>query len=471
MKGAFLTAVALAALAACGGGDGEARWNLVVVSLDTTRADRLGCYGNPRDVTPEIDAFAAEAARFADCRAASTLTGPSHRSLFTSHHVTRHGILKNGHPSRSPYTLAGLLRAAGWRTAGFVGGGPMTGKFGLSQGFDRWVESSAITEAHEGHLERSLGPGLEWIDAQDGKPFFLFLHGFDPHCPYTPPAEVRGLWSGAYAGTLDPSGRCGQEGFGELQASGAVGTEEIGFLRDLYDEELHSADAAFGRLLAGLRERGLLERTVVVFVSDHGESLGEHAWIGHGRSSELELRVPLIVRFPGGAWSGVRKDPVMGVDLAPTLLAALGVAAPPGMQGRDLMPSVRGETELPADRIRFSRTGNHFAFLFDGRWKLVYLQERERRMYRELYDLHEDPGETRNLFLEGGEEGRGRTSELLDRARAWLASQAAEDSAFAATILAVKIDEADRAGLAVLGYADDEIAGGQESGQEQDGDR
>ncbi len=463
MAPAFLLAPVL--LLACGRGPEEAaagaasapagpRWNVVLISLDTTRADRLGFAGSERPTSPHLDALAAEARVFSDCLATSSLTDPSHRSLFTSHHVRRHGILRNGWPSRDPYTMAGLLRAAGWRTAGFVAGGPLDRKFGFAEGFDTWEQAvEGVRNAHLGRIGIAVDGARRWLETAGREPFFLFVHGFDPHCPYTPPPETRGTWSDWYQGPLDPAGRCGQDGFGEWLDQGGLGPEEQRYLQDLYDEEILAADTAIGALLDDLRERGLLERSVVVFLSDHGESLGEHNWVGHARMWHEELWVPLLIRFPGGRWAGRDDSPVQLVDVLPTLFSFLGVPAPPGVQGLDLMPWIRGEAAAPpGERLRLSRAGNHVAVQLGRRWKVAFRWDGPHMAFRHLYDLETDPGETVDLFPTA--EGRRRTREILERFQSWTEAQAAGDERWRTRRLKEELSAEDRAGLEALGYVE-----------------
>jgi len=454
-----------------GAGDGASplvlgRVNLVLISLDPCRADRLGCYGGTRDLTPNLDALAAESVLFADCLAASTLTAPSHRSIFTGQSVRRHGITANGRAALSPYNLAELLQEAGWKTAGFVGGPPISKYDGFGQGFDVYEQATLSRHASTVGLVRfSVTGALSWLQEQAEEPFFLFVHGFDPHCPYQPPAEQRGRYDAWYQGDFDPGTGCGMRDFGKALRSGEIGPEEKRLVADLYDEEVAAADQEIGRLLEELRRRGLLDRSIVVFLSDHGESLGEHDWIGHAHTWEEQLRVPLLIRLPHGEHAGVLQEPVQHVDLAPTLLGLLGLESPEGVEGVDLRPLLLGQPVAGlADRMRVSRSSRQVSVRFGERWKLAFRWAGKEVEDLRLYDLLEDPGEERDLVA--SPEGRARAEELLERYRRYVQEQEGLDRRMRARMVSLQMspEEARRQyeQLQALGYVggDEEEEGG-----------
>lgn len=432
------------------------RPNLILVSVDTLRADRLSALGeSARPTTPVLDGVAAESALFADCRAASTVTGPSHLSLFTGQLPTRHGLRENGGRVAPRATLASLLRDAGYATAGFTGGGYLRESYGLAHGFDTYRARGGPLARFKRTVATSLPFALEWLDGAPREPFFLFVHGYDPHCPYEAPAEhLRRLarldGSPGEPAAFDPTGRCGEKDYVPLLEQGRLGERELAYLALLYDALVRSADEALAPLVARLRRDGLLDRSLFVFVSDHGESLGEHGWIGHGRLWAEQARVPLFVRFPEGRHAGRVDAPVSLVDVLPTLLDALGLphgAGAAGLQGASLMPLLRGEPFEPA-RPRVVVFGDGEAVDFGGRWRAHLSPEGTSR----LFDLAADPREERDLAATP--EGAARLAELLGRYRAWRAAEAPADERFRIVAGAAEATEEERLELNALGYVE-----------------
>jgi len=452
------TALALLPIVVACQGDAperDGRPNLVLVSLDTCRADRLSCYGAERQ-TPNIDRLAAESVQFDDCLAQSCVTAPSHMSLFTGHYVHRHGLKKNGLVSEPPYTLASLLRDAGWRTAAFTGHGSLQAKYGHGFGFETfesWVGEER--PPYQRNLDESLPPALEWLDEHEDEPFFLLVHGYDPHCPYWPPPKWRKEYADWYDGKLRPQGLCGPPMFLGLIERGIVGAREVRYVNDLYDAEIASADERVGELLDELEHRGLLDESIVVFLSDHGESLGTRDRIGHGAMLEEILHVPLLIRFPGGQWAGRRDDPVELVDVMPTLLSALGVPLPEGIHGRDLLPSIRGGADADGARLRVAQANDNYAVRFDRDWKITFGFDEDGTLMRQaLYNVAEDPLETRDLF--GTPAGRARFDRMLDRFLSWRELGLAEDRALYGGGARTDYLDSDQRMLDALGYTGDD---------------
>lgn len=435
----------------CSGEAKPDRLDLIVISLDTCRADRLGCYGAPR-ATPGIDRLAREAVQFRDCLVQATLTAPSHLSLFTGHTEERHGMVSNRLRAEPPYTLASVLRHAGWRTAAFTGHGSLTAKHGLDFGFDTfqsWVGPPAAPFTRD--LSEVVPHALEWLDAMEQEDVFLFVHAYDPHCPFWPPETYR--TPPPPSTTFDPQATCHPSEFAGLITDGTIGEAEVRWIRELYDGEIASADAVLDSFLNALDERGRLDSSIVVFTSDHGEVLGNHGWIGHGCLWEEAQRVPLLIRFPEGRWAGSLDDPVQTVDVMPTLLSALGVDTPEGTQGIDLLSRIRGEGQaIPSDRLRVCKQGPYVSVRAGPRFKILFLDTGRRRVQRMLFDLEVDPGEETNLVDAPG--GQERFRAILERYDAWRAAEAAGDRRFASRLTAQ--DPEDREAIEAmraLGYA------------------
>lgn len=399
--------------------------NLLLVTIDTLRADRLGAYGDAAAATPAIDALAGRGAVFTRCYSSVPLTLPSHATMMAGRYPPRSGVRTNGR-YRLPAveaTLAEALQAAGYDTGAAVSSYILGARFGLDQGF------GAYDDALGDDLLRGLDseiPAAEVTDrflawlAGAREPFFGWLHLYDPHLPYQAPEP----WASRFPG-------------------------------DPYRAEIAYVDAQLARLFAALDAAGRRERTVVVLTSDHGESFGEHGEIGHGvLTSEEVLRVPLILAW-GARLAGKRLDDrVRLVDLAPTLLDLLALPPlGPSLDGESLLPLLARPSSGPDSRpeVYFeSLLGfeeNHWAPITgllgageDGDYKYLALPERR------LFDLARDPGEASNLFA--GERRRG--ARLDERLRALLADCARDGHP---TDAGRELDAEDRAQLEALGYA------------------
>ena len=414
---------------------GPERPNLILISLDTCRSDRLSCYGAKRQNTPNIDAFAAEAVQFDDCLSQSALTAPSHMSMLTGHYVHRHGLKNNRGSITPPYSLASHLGSLGWRTAAFTGHGSFQATHGLAHGFESFQSYTDEENKFTRYLEHVVPEALTWLDHYQDEAFFLLVHAYDPHCPFWPPEPFRTDYAGWYRGGFGETLKdlCHPKHFGEHMEAGDIGTDELRYIVDLYDAGVKSADVWIGRFLDELRERDLLDSSIVVFTSDHGEVLGNHGWIGHGQVWEEALQVPLLVRFPGGEWARAIDEPVQHVDLVPTLLSALGVPGLPALHGVDLMPLVRREQpELSEDRMRLASVGddpNLVTVRFGKRWKAVFEEESINRVsFARLFDLRKDPLEQRNLCT--GNDGKARFDKIARRYLRWRKATVEEDERF-----------------------------------------
>jgi len=364
------------------GDPGGAR-NLIVISIDTLRADRLGCYGAERATSPALDAFAAGAVRFERAYAAAPWTLPSHVTMLSGLLPSVHGVDQPDlRPGRDTRLLAEVLRDAGYYTFAGTDGGWLGADFDLDRGFRAFDDADVDFEAR---LDRAL----ERIDAVHGvRPFFAFLHTYDVHCPYTPGAPYDGMFASDGARAIETEGRCGNPDFNLLDLDAA----EARFLADRYDGGIRRADDALGEFLAELEARGVLDDTVVVVTSDHGEEFLEHGRIGHEGSVYPELlHVPLVVRAPG-VEPGVRAEPVGLVDLVPTVLELLDVAPPDDLDGASLAGALRGEPASARPVHAELAWGRTLAAWIDGETLFVVSDERVER-----YDLASDPLAARDL--------------------------------------------------------------------------
>ncbi|HMC83259.1 MAG TPA: sulfatase-like hydrolase/transferase [Candidatus Polarisedimenticolia bacterium] len=348
------------------------RYNVLLITVDTLRADRLGCYGNAAAATPAIDRLAADGILFERAETAAPITLPAHASILTGTYPAFHGARNNGTYRVGPraVTLAEVFHAHRYRTRAVISGYPLAARFGLSQGFDYYDDRLPAEKARQvGYRERKAEEvtraGLTWISHVAEQRFFLWLHYFDPHAPYSPPSPYAERFS-----------------------------------RAPYDGEVAYVDREVGKVLDELRRKGLAEKTLVVLVADHGEALGDHGEQTHGVFLyESTLRVPMILSLPGVLPRGKRvANPVRTVDLMPTILRLADLPEPDDVQGTSLLPltSRRGadlllksmsETFLPRENYGWSE----LASLRIGDWKFILAPQEE------LYDLRTDPGEKNNL--------------------------------------------------------------------------
>jgi arylsulfatase A-like enzyme len=410
-----LAALGVAALswAACGGTREEtARRSVLLVTLDTTRADALSCYGGPPGQTPVLDALAAEGLLYERAYTPAPCTLSAHASLMTGLYPLRHGLRDNGIAALDPAaaTLAEAARANGFQTAAFVGAVVLDRSLGLDQGFEHYEgpEARRSASGHPGErpAREVIDSALGWLAARERtRPFFLWVHLYDPHHPYTPQRAPPGESS-----------------------------EHARYLA-----EVSEVDAELGRLLAPLRADGSLAETLLVVTSDHGEAFGEHQELTHGAFVwNTTLRVPLIMRFPDGHRAGERTDELVSlVDLPPTMATAMAVALPGDIDGRSLLGP-------RADGLYFESYAGYLAF----GWSPLagWLDERGKYVHSsrpEFFDLARDPREEHDLASTRGAE--------LARYRAAIAALA-ERPALIGTG-GKGLDPELREGIQALGYA------------------
>ncbi len=301
-----------------------ARRNVILISIDTLRADRLGVYGSYRPTTPAIDAFAGESALFAEAWSVWPETSGSHMSLFTSRYPSEHGVTSFiATPPASITLLAEHLRDAGYLTRAFTEDGGVWANAGFARGFSAYGERRSTTGVYAGEAAATFGDATRWVEAHRDRTFFLFVHTYQVHAPYTPPRSHKLLF-------LDIPGR-----------------EGVGFATNalLYDQETRFTDDQVGPFLAAVERLGLGDRTIIVLLADHGEEFGEHGGMGHGRTLYREvLQVPLLVWAPGLVAAGRIATPVSLLDVAPTLLDLLGLPPDKSYDGASLAAALRGGT-------------------------------------------------------------------------------------------------------------------------------
>jgi arylsulfatase A-like enzyme len=384
------------------------RPNVVLISIDSLRADHLGCYGYERDTSPAIDELASSGIVFESAISQAPWTLPSHASMFTSRYTKSHLLInvKRKLPPELP-TIAKALKGLGYRTAAVVSGPYMRRILGLNAGFDRYDDSLAQAGRLESH-QMVTSPAIHdkavalLEDLADHEPFFLFLHYWDAHYDYIPPPPFDSLFDPDYEGSIDASN---YELGDEVHAG--MAPRDLQHIVALYDGEIRYVDLHIGLLLEELRHRRLDANTIVILTADHGDEFYEHGEKGHSHSVYNELmHVPLIIHTPDLA--GGQRVPtwVQSVDLFPTIMELVGGDAEGlGLQGRSLLPLCLGneweERPVFADTTRFRRVKKADAekayaqcVLF-GRYKLIH--HRMTDLPDELYDLQVDPGEQHPL--------------------------------------------------------------------------
>ena len=412
------------------------RPNVLLVSIDTLRADRMALYGATRPTTPHLAEWAARrAVVFDDAVAQATWTLPSHASMFTALEAFRHGAVHTEALAPSVPVLAELLRAAGYRTEAITGAGFLDPRYGLHRGFDRYRWWSGVWSGPK-EIEDGTARALAALDEERDRPFLLFFHTYDVHPPLRPhepwfsrlsrfapdwwilseaePGDTSGRRESRYRFMRFPPRRSNERS--------PLPREDAALVYDLYDSGVASADEHVGRILERLRERGLERDTLVIVTSDHGESLGEHDLAGHGFLYEDNTHVPLLVALPGGRAAGTRRpQQVRLVDLVPTILEVAGVAVPEGLDGRSLLPLIE-EREPAGARIALTYSGGvGLAVRTDGREKFLFWDgvTAGRSRLDRLFDLPADPGELADRLAT-----RADRSALERDAQRWLSHAA-----------------------------------------------
>ncbi len=376
----LLVLLSLAACLSCGKNE---RWNVVLVTFDTTRADYIGCYGNENIQTPIVDRLAAEGVLFEHAYTPVPITLPSHSTMMTGKNPFSHGIRDNGLfvLGENQLTLAEILKARGYRTAAAVASFPLTSKFGINQGFDLFDDILAtpyqdlygrrifpkerlfFDERKAARVNEAL---LPWLEENHHEPFFLWAHYFDPHHPHEPPPPYNQLYA-----------------------------------HDPYAGEIAYADESFGVLIDNLKRLGVYDKTLIIFTSDHGEGNGEHNESTHSLLLyNATLHVPLVIKAPGGAEGRRVSQRVGTVDLFPTVLEFLGMTSADDIQGQSLLGLLKkdGSVKVPESPLyaetlspRLSQNWGELRALFEGDYKYIHGPRPE------LFDITRDPRELNDL--------------------------------------------------------------------------
>ena len=385
--------------------DSGKKWvNVILISIDTLRADRLGCYGYERPTSPHLDRFARrEAVLFEQAINTGGGTLPVHMSMLTSLPPTVHDVLPDNGNTLAPerITLAEQLREVGYTTLAFTGAGFTVAKFGFDQGFDLYDDAG-------GDFLKILPKTYAWLEQNRSEPFFLFLHTYDVHSdwkelPYDAPGGFNGLFTQDYSGDFDGClfGECASELLAllnrkfqqrELTSEKLFTAEDLEFIQGLYDGGIAYVDQELGQLFRKLRGLGLYDESLIIVTSDHGEEFLEHGLFLHHQNYEEVARVPFLMKLPKSDNGGTRVPGLVStLEVMPTVLDVVGVAPNPEVQGRSVLRLLEG-----------GRAGRRWVYMAGGleklrtsRWSVLFDSSQTPV---QLFDLEQDPGENQNLL-------------------------------------------------------------------------
>ncbi len=415
--------------------------NVVLIAVDTLRADHLGFYRYGREVSPNLDALARDSLVFQRAIAPAPWTLPSFSGVFTGYHPMALGISDEALPlPAEAVTLTQVLCEAGYQTAGVVSHIYVSSRYGFDRGFEDWDESASGGHAYVSS-PRVTTQAIQFMDrfAEQERPFFLFVHYFDPHFDYTEHAEFS--FSQGYTGTVRSEADNIQE-LMELARTGSLDEESLGYLRDSYDSEIAFTDHHIGKLLQHLKHEGLYDDSLIVFLADHGEMFAARSerWIGHtSYVYDSLVRVPLLLKLPGRTRIARVEPPVTTVDVTATILDVVQLQS--SLPGHSLLDV----TESSARPV-FSQTRRGAAYdaVAEGRWKLIH--DRTAGSAR-LFDIVDDPGELRDVASAHPEEAT-HLQQLLDQ---WLAELDLQSREFA-EVAPLELSEEEEERLRRLGY-------------------
>ena len=420
----LLAAAVLIGVVSCQGGPGgpDGPPNVLLITIDTLRADHLGAYGHPIETSPRIDALAARGTRFSDCAVQWPKTWPSIASLLTGAYPKTTGLrLKHSYLSESLVLMSEVFTNAGYATGAVVANFTVGKTYGFHQGFDHFVESwqdKWKEVAGDKTFKNATGlvkqytnativtdQGLSWLRDGDHRPFFLWLHYMDPHGPYVPPSEYSSVFPDAYAAEMSTLAMVPNRQR-QRTADGQV-IRSLGFYKAQYDRLIKYLDDEIGRLLDELSRMGLIANTIIVFTADHGESLGEHGYyFRHGLLPyQPSAHIPLFIVHEGRVPQGrVIRQPVGLIDLPPTLMDLAGREIPITFEGQSLTALMKGDATMAPSHV-FMESGMQTPSQLtvrEGPWKLIKVRApRDRRLMTglayELYDVSQDGAELTNL--------------------------------------------------------------------------
>lgn len=361
---------------------------VILISVDTLRADYLGCYNPKMKTSPALDEFASRNIICRNVTSQSATTAPSHKSIFYSVYPSIHKTSIRTVPQEKEKSPMEIIRAQGFKTAAFTGGAQLSHSFGFARGFDTYWEprEDPGIKHRIGETQKLV---FEWLENHYNDKFFLFLHTFEVHCPYDPPTWFFQKWAGWYKGLIRKD-KC----FPDYFLSRRTSTEDYDYIQSLYSAEVNYVDNFLGHLFQKLKTLGIYDQILIIFLSDHGESLGEHGYIGHSQPYQVQLHVPLILHIPGIA--STRLDaPLELLDVMPTIFELLGIESEPGLfQGKSLMPLIRDQRAFDKSRPLISEERGRVRVRIRD---LALIFSLDGKTHEELYNLKIDPHELQNI--------------------------------------------------------------------------
>jgi len=365
--------------------------NIILISIDALRADHLSCYGYHRNTSPNIDRLASQGVLFKNAFSQATWTLPSHTSIFLSQYVWRHKV---DNPDKrlgnSSTTLAEILRDRNYTTCAFVGGGLLSSRYGFNQGFEIFDDRTS-GKRRFGQISSYMDKLLSWLKSVRNRKFFLFIHTYDVHGPYNPPASYFDLYTKGYCKGKHLRTSRGIK-LGKLNASEFT-PEEIDYIMAVYDGGINYVDAQLGKIFEKLDQLGIDDNTIIIVTSDHGEGFKEHGRLRHGYKSYIELvHVPLIMRGPGIPRNRTYENFVQHIDIAPTILEILNIPQRKEMQGRSLLPLMNNR-EIEKDFKTYTWAHSSMS-LRTKKWTYIMNHHRPD----ELFDRINDPKEQNNVI-------------------------------------------------------------------------
>ncbi len=417
----------------------QAKPNVILISLDTLRQDHLSIYGYKRETSPFIDEFAQEAVVFDRAIAQAPYTVTSHMSMMTALWPSIHGVLTHEGQDRLStqwLSLAQILKAKGYMTAGFTGGAQVSAVYGFDRGMDVYD--------YEGGRSGDIFPkAMKWISQTRGNPFFVFLHTYDVHIPYAPPSPFDKIFNPGYEGPIS-----------EWREGNVEVTDPELFQRiiDLYDGEIRYADSQVQSVIQHLREEGFYDNALIIVTSDHGEEFmerGKMAYHWYTLYNEL-LSVPLIIKFPGNKGAGSRIQGQVGlIDLMPTVLDHLGVSYPPHISGVSLLKEIKTQNKKLSHRRIFSERSVDKT---QGKLEIAVQTSRKKYYWRqgqpdEYFNLENDPDERYNLLQKEEKSAAILKKEMVEYIR-----RSEEMAKLGKKLHRELLDEATEKRLKALGY-------------------
>jgi len=376
--------------------------NVILISMDSLRADHLGCYGYSKNTSPNLDVMASRSLLFENAISQAPWTLPAHASLLCSQYPSTHGVTRSRRKLGSASkTLSAHLKSEGYYTGAIVSGPYMKRLYGFAQGFHDYDDELAVTEdCHSVVTSPSIhNKIISFLDQRATRPFFLFLHYWDVHYDYNPPAPFDAMFDPNYQGTLNA------RDFEHNRAINAnMDGDDLKHLIALYDGEIRFVDQYIGKLKQELKDRGLLKDTIIVITADHGDEFFEHGEKGHAQSLYEELtRVPLIIRIPNQRTGKKIKTPVALIDVGPTILDLLGMKRKKQWEGRSVLGNkaqervIWSETER-ARKKKIPGTGRPAFCARMGDFKCIrYMKKGNKPAHTEAYDLSVDQEEQKPL--------------------------------------------------------------------------